>query len=338
MNRKAELLQINSNKLAEEPNQAVIGHFPDARSAYAAGIILDNQPFVCGGSGVGENSEIHPLCYVLDKSRVIAFMEFPRSMSASLPILVDNEAKTLWITGGWTAEKWNRKSITNTTEFVSLDEEGSSSLGPVMPHGLAGHCLLQLNDTFAILTGGLFEGQTPSGGTLYYDIGGQTFSQGPKSIVPRYGHSCGTVSLGQSGHQAAVIVGGHQELTTEFLVPVKEDLKWTPGPRFPHQASFHTAAISAPDGTLLVSGGQGVDGDSVAFIFKLICKAQEGPILELCAWRKLDLELDATLAGHVMMMVSNNYAEEIKANGRRESILSPPENATQKQGLLLLFI
>ncbi len=150
----------NNNRLPEDLCQAVVGNYPDPRTGHASGSFLENQPLVCGGSGDGEKTDIHPLCYVVDKSRAVAFMEHPRSMAARM---YDNEARTLWITGGWTSKDYlvnRRSSITNTTEFVSLHEE--PSLGPVMPHGLAGHCIVMLNGTTAILIGGLTGTGKPS--------------------------------------------------------------------------------------------------------------------------------------------------------------------------------
>ncbi len=96
------------------------------------------------------------------------------------------------------------------------------------------------------------------------------------------------------------------------------ELKWSMGPKFPDKASFQSAAVSAPDGTFLVTGGQaGQAGVSVPFIFRLEC--MKGPIIEHCIWNKFNQELSVAIASHVALIVSDSYVE-MKGYCKKETI------------------
>ncbi len=159
----------------------------------------------------------------------------------------------------------------------------------------------------------LFEQTYKGRGTFLYNIGG-VLSVGPDLNVPRYGHSCGLVKLGQDGGQAAIVTGGlppsgeswKNILSTEvLLIPDIKELEWSSGPDFPNAASFKSSAVSAPDGTLVVTGGSDKDA-STSYIFQLDCT--EGPTVQDCVWHKLKSELKASLTAHMTFLVPKDFA------------------------------
>ncbi len=339
-------------KMTTKNNSYYLGSYPDKKTYSAIGGFLDhNNPLVCGGSI--ELLLAHSLCYALDKSRIVSTMDKERLFAASLLILVDTEPNKLWVTGGetWISNFYRGLTPTGSTEYLTMEPGGDvikSTPGPSIHNGIGGHCLLQLNETTALLTGGMHINVSfTSSGTFFYNIEKQMLSVGPKIINPRISHACGLVTLGpsKSNLKAAAITGGKSSWidgsvtqTTELLVVQQAgdggttfnpgDPAWSQGPDFPHVQCIGSASVTAPDGTLVVTGGY----DSTApttIIVQLDCRS--GLSIQDCHWNKLQIELPLALADHIALLVPEglNFDRTDDSNG---SDTQPNDVLTNEQG------
>ncbi len=387
-NRKAELIQFNNYGYSREDSDAVVvGHYPDPNTADATGgFVGDNLSLICGGMDNLKPNRCYGYCYALGRSRIMARMEWPRCMAASLPIHRIGGSATLWISGGITT------NILSTTEFVvapddkTKDGDVVSGYGPSIHNGLLGHCVIPADPAgigtpmTALLVGGMTSHTTynkstyykpiyrrpsnlttrmslprtiirtttttivtPLTGTFTFDMANHVLSIHPEGpTVHRFGHTCGLVRLGPPHRDAgagvfrqltaAVVTGGrpandiHGRTTRQLLTSLKTDrdyvttrsteflvlttgsdrgqLAWSTGPDFHHSATYRSAAVTAPDGTLVVTGGRNAE-ESVRSIFQMDCK--RCPLVQCCQWTKVQQELTAPLSTHVALLVPDNF-------------------------------
>jgi hypothetical protein len=120
--------------------------YPLNKVRRATGGILDNKyPLICGGRA---SALISDDCFVigsLAKSWSAAGnLSKPRTASASIII----NGTTLWLTGG-------RTGIENPTKSTEFFDMKGSRPGPDLPTPLMHHCVVSVNETTAIVIGGL---------------------------------------------------------------------------------------------------------------------------------------------------------------------------------------
>ncbi len=108
--------------------------------------------------------------------------------------------------------------LSSTTEFVRLD--GSSQYGPNLPGAMEKHCMVQINSSTIMFTGGYIRNGNVKA-TFFYDIDSQTFTTGPDSLKHREAHACGLVKDKGDGSRIVVMMGtnnGASTTSSEFLV------------------------------------------------------------------------------------------------------------------------
>lgn len=106
------------------------------------GGLIDNQfPVVCGGSGV---SGYLNQCFIFRSNQWEFLLNMTSSRDEAASVMIDN---TMWILGGRDA-----KGVSlNTTEFIG----GKTTLaGPEMPLATRNHCVMKINETAIMTTGG----------------------------------------------------------------------------------------------------------------------------------------------------------------------------------------
>ncbi len=310
----------DKDKVLDHQCQGFGGSFPDPNVMAVTGGFVQDQPLVCGGFKEPDLAKtVHPLCYAIGKSRIMAVMKQERAYSASLPIIVDttiSNEKRLWVTGGKGKENNRLKS----TEFIA----SSSEQGPQLPFPMADHCLLELNYATALTIGG-----SSLKASMMFDISKKAFQLGPSLAVARYGHACGVVAIGTQ-MRAAIVTGGYSEQskmslqTTEMLVLDNADNtgQWSAGPNFPASSSFRTGGgVTVPDGTFVVTGGQS-QTTSVSYIFQLDCRMTTA--VADCQWIKLEHELEIGRAGHLALLVPETY--DCHDQNQGENVLADPSN------------
>ena len=141
-----------------------------------------------------------------------------------------------WITGGY-----KNNSVTNDTEFLMVDnlfKYISAVEGPEFPIYSINHCIVKLNSTLFVITGGSMTNLT----TLYIYRTNLTFKfhEGPKLLNERSCHTCGTFTL--LGKKMVIVSGGIGAggvvKTTEIL-DITSNYAWSKGKMF-----INTSALS----------------------------------------------------------------------------------------------
>jgi hypothetical protein len=156
------------------------------------GLLNQGDPLVCGGGYPATN-----VCHVVNKPGQSSEMLEERSYSASLTL----NNTHLWITGGYN----DGNGYLQTSEFVLIGQP--SVKGPDLTYAVAGHCLVGVNSSTALLCGGY------NGGILnechYMDLEDHSWSQGPSMMTKKRSHSCGIFkSAAHQGRNIVIVAGG----------------------------------------------------------------------------------------------------------------------------------
>jgi hypothetical protein len=189
--------------------------YPNGVYGAVGGFLNQGDPLVCGGSPYTK------VCHVVNQPGQSSEMLEERSESASLTL----NSSHLWVTGGK-----NGNGFLQTSEFVSIGQP--SVQGPDLPYAVAGHCLVGVNSSTALLCGG----QKNYGGILnechYMDLEDHSWSPGPSMMTKRVEHSC--VIFKSAAHQGRTVViaaGGYNAYdnldSVELLDPTTN--KWIEG-------------------------------------------------------------------------------------------------------------
>ena len=174
---------------------------------------IQNTPIVCGGY-YEENYR-----YV-DNTKCLT-LKSDGNWSGSVPLQKSRFGasavkinESLVITGGKTNNGTNGTvEVLASTEIVNLEK--SQTFVP-MPLPIAYHCLIKINETHILSTGGSYEENEKSAAinsTFLFDFNTQEWSSGPVLNVARMNHGCGTFRLGDS---TVLLVGGGKEIPDTF--------------------------------------------------------------------------------------------------------------------------
>jgi hypothetical protein len=183
--------------------------FPDSpfdnAELVSAGLLDDNTILMCGGT-----KSQH--CYIMTSERVTQSAKaiLPDVIAGSVSVMLSNN--TLWITGGL------RNSNLTDTEYVSPD--GTMS-GPIMPVSNRWHCIVAVNSSTVLLTGGYDDSAGKKAiQTHYYNYVKNEWITGASLKQGRSGHACG--QFRHENDDIIIISGGNNENgtinSTEFLV------------------------------------------------------------------------------------------------------------------------
>ena len=180
--------------------------FPFSGLYGISGGLLQNRPVICGGKvlSVGYNTK----CYILNTKEAIfedAGVTFDQSCTYSESVVFGNK---LWFSCNYLS-KWvyfdqsdNLIIIESSNIPKTYHKNGNGQ------NAMSSHCVIKLNETMALMTGGLYQGKK----TLYVDATQSLnleFVLGPEMIIDRHGHGCGTIS--SNGKTFLVVVNGRSE-------------------------------------------------------------------------------------------------------------------------------
>ena len=122
--------------------------FPFEIYSQTGGLISKNTIMICGGY---HTPDFLTNCYTLTDENGY----FEQSASLHVPRLKSASVVTkngLWITGGF--HGWNENNtFLSSTEFVTPTQ---ALMGPEMPYAITGHCIIKIDESTVILTGGRY--------------------------------------------------------------------------------------------------------------------------------------------------------------------------------------
>ena len=196
-----------------------------------------------------------------------------------------------------------------------------------MEFGLAGHCLVKINETLAIAIGGRIGHDyigTISSSTFFYSWDQDLWLAGPELQSPREGHACGAVQDSSSEQIFVVTVGGFDSdqpddlgLDTSEILTIRPqssilDTVWTTGPKL-HEPIHFAAFASVDSGSrLMLLGGTGPSG-YLRTIYEWKCSNQKGGCEQMLLSEKLPwsrsgfvvTNIDAACSQHDMDFTSD---------------------------------
>ena len=158
-----------------------------------------NGPTICGGFTPG--GILTKECYNLNSDlswERLTKMTTTRARASVTQI----DSDEVLIMGGFdeVLMKW---TDLKSTEIVSFSRSEASE---DLPFTIYAHCTLKINETTALLCGGIQDGKWGSKATWFLDLFTFEISPGPKLQTGRYVHCCTTLHLG--GKNYGIITGG----------------------------------------------------------------------------------------------------------------------------------
>jgi len=268
------------------------------KTSQGTGAVLDsntNYPsaLICAGVYSDE-------CHIVGGGNDIAASKLNTQRRFASSMLID--PAILWITGGLTPNPDFPVDITlSSTEFVSLRYPNVNQFGPELPVPTWGHCIVQLNESSAMLIGGRPLGKS----TYIIDFATEKWTEGPPMDYDRYLHQCATFkSMNHGDREVIVAVGGYStELGMLDTVEIFDvmDGEWLEVTSLPKSlAEFSLVTNPTGDGVLAIGGINGSDRQSA--IYELFCNRFR------CMWYELDQKLEYPRMNHVAMLIPDDLA------------------------------
>jgi len=192
--------------------------FPGGEYYDYAGRSTSNGVLMCGGE---TNSGPTSSCYLLTSSgyKTMPGLLNDRSEAASVVSPLG-----LWVTGGHDGDQ-----VFDTTEIWSNNQ---SRPHVRLPGRMGSHCLVSLNSTHVLLTGGYTGSDISSAAFLYSEGNGFTKIEDMKKA--RYGHGCSVIDDSTVIVAGGIISSGeysYSSRSTEYLNLTS--LTWSDGPELP---------------------------------------------------------------------------------------------------------
>ncbi len=298
--------------------------YPVFVDSAVGGLFSDGTPVFCGGLDVFEMIEISD-CFTPGNVQPLASMLKPRSMAASV-MWNHNGNEVLWITGGFGGHallgELDDSIFLVSTEYVSIDPNVNSVSGPNMPVPLQKHCMIKVDESTVIFTGGEHGWTSWDESKPYIMLdthfytnknGVHEWTIGPQLPAKKASHACGLIQDQSSCDHIAVVTGGDNFFTstTTNLLPVSEPDSatvgppWLTGPLLP-QGVASASGITTQDGKeFLVVGGHPADWEidwtSHTSIYSMSCYNL------LCFWTTMEQQLATVRSGGVAILVPENY-------------------------------
>ena len=198
------------------------------------------------------------------------------SLFRTQSVTIDNNA--LWITGGCSMDWYmpgrckKTRDLSNETTIVTLDSIEESV---ALPSAMMNHCLININETTILLTGG-YDGSVRKT-TYFFNILTRKWTNGPDLITARESHTC--ASFMNRNRTIAIIMMGNdlnnvKTESVEMLALDEIEGGWFKGPKIYDFISANSKLIATPN-------NQGVICRSNNDIYYLDCQDNLK-----CVWTK----------------------------------------------------
>ncbi len=258
-----------------------------------------------------------------DASKVLGLLATQSVFSSSIE--VDLVSETLMITGGLSDSRYIpmhliansllkqihaigfRTQPIAVTQYLKLNKV--AELGPLMPMPLSHHCLVRINETTAIATGGFMSNNMATNNSFYYQISDSSqmiWTLGQSLILPRHSHSCGVLTSAKAV-PIVVVAGGdtdNDDVSTELLVISceKSDIAWEPGPSIPFKLEGTSMVATSNHDRLILIGGIMKSGRRSSALIQLKCLQSDNIDIAMktaCYWTLMDQKLTQSRLGQV---------------------------------------
>ena len=253
----------------------------------AVGTMVDGSPMVCGGRGY-DIATASDQCYYLENGRFQITREpLPQKRFNAAAMELDGK---MWLTGGRT----DTNEYLYTTLLVSKTKV---EYFIELPNKRAGHCMIKINETLALLAGGW------NTDTHFIDL--QTLEWSPGPDLPSVRFEAGCSSFKHDDATVVVIAGGNNgdgnpRTNSVIFLDTKKN-QWENGPNLPVQMSAFPL-LPTPDGQGLLALGGYSGAENRDRILHLDCPGS----LATCQWKNWRKNMRLGRALHVAMYIPDN--------------------------------
>ena len=168
-----------------------------------------------------------------------------------------------------------------------------------LPERVTGHCMVQINDSSVMLSGG-----GPSRSTYILNSETNKWTVGPQMIFARCFHSCEKIPSGKQSSKYDIVAAGGFSTNVGLTASVEfldlESNVWRQGPELPVRLNFG-AIVQHPLGGVALIGGSSPNGrlDTIYYL------PHSGPD---ATWQKLPQKLNFASTEHIAFLISDKTA------------------------------
>jgi hypothetical protein len=264
-------------------------------TVYAAiGVLgFKGNSIICGGDQNGINSN---KCYSLENNEWVSStsMNSVRAYAAAAQL---KDGKLL-VTGGYVYGSGSLKSA------EMLTEEGWESNIPSLSVTIYGHCMVTVNSTTVMAIGGWQNGPK-SGKTYYFNLGEQSWTEGPELKKKRGRHSCGKIKRNKDSQEMSIIVAGgwdSSSILSSVEILHEGSNEWQVGPEMPFGIGF-SQMVEDQNGGVVLIGGYSPSVDYLDTLYQLPHGGQDA------VWTKMEQKMKIGRHLHTAFLVSDNIAD-----------------------------
>ncbi len=148
------------------------------------------------------------------------------------------------MTGGVARNHRHSWKPIKSSEYITLE---TVHYGPDLPDPRARHCMVKVNESLVLVTGGTLLGKRATNSVQLFVPETEAFRTGPRMFEARMNHACGALQT-LDDTTLAVVAGkrkGNQK-STEILA-FSEGVKWLPGPEIQEENVDYVPGIKSLD-------------------------------------------------------------------------------------------
>ena len=281
---RSEIIDFSSQQSCSK-----VSDIPHTNLKHAVGGTIQDTPIICGGRKLEESTEVDGSnCLILGNDgnwSISVSLKKPRSSASAVTI---NDS--LLITGGgFLGSDGKKMELLADTELISLEK--SQEFVP-LPHPLAFHCLIKINETHVLSTGGLnvvkeTEKVNVFNATFLFDFNTMEWTSGPTLLEERMSHACGSFQMGDS--TVLLVAGGAKIEQSEIQlqsVEVLDTKEWNYGWQTAQMLPlplYHASIVPSPNNEGLIMVG-GINSALDWFNVNLLQFNCQEDTLDSCQW------------------------------------------------------
>ena len=243
---------------SQQTHCSKVSDIPLKNLKHAVGGTIQDTPIICGGRIVEQYTKMDVSdCLILGNDGNWSISVSLKKARTSASAVTIND--TLLITGGgFLGSDGKKMELLAETELITLEK--SQNFVP-LPEPLVFHCLIKINETHVLSTGGFNEEVNVFNSTYLFDFNTMEWTSGPTLLEERMSHSCGSFQMGDS--TVLLVAGGVKvENKAEIQIQSVEVLNtnewnsgWQTAQMLPLPLSY-TSIVPSPNnkGLILVGG------------------------------------------------------------------------------------
>ena len=305
---KTEILDLNNHHFQCNED---LPDYPIKMNSGAGGLV-NGIPMICGGAPEWQFYNAYQDCFKLQpEAKSNEWKKVGRGLDRPVYAMGSGNVvlkSRLLINGG------NRDlHFLKSSHLIGLD---STLLNlPDMPKAIMNHCIVQINETHLIVTGGNLAPSCDieTNKTFLYNTRTGVWSNGPDLIQARTYHGCSKIIF--NGKPIVLVTGGasngHADniKTVEFLDLSAPNAQWVKGKDLPLALAFHKM-VNAGNTTWITGGNFAKDLAPVASsqVFELKCPDQD---YLSCYFNKSKVEMKKSRCDHVALSIPSKLVRKL---------------------------